>query len=124
MTAPGRPTMTTTPTPVERKAHIALDVVWVNNRWMRQRCGWCGEILLDYDMDRLMVLEGDTSPPPSWPIGSIVMVEEKTLYYVMNVPRLPNECCAFIETKRLAEGPSEAEAMDAEGQTIAEEAGG
>jgi hypothetical protein len=124
MTAPGRPTMTTTPTPVERKAHIALDVVWVNNRWMRQRCGWCGEILLDYDMDRTMVPGCDGDPPASWPIGSIVMVEEKTIYYVMNVPRLPAECCASVETKRLAAGPSEAEAMDAEGQTIAWEAGG
>ena len=81
--------------------HIALDAVWVNERWMRQRCGWCGEILLDYDLKRLQTLDGDEEPPAQFPVGTLVYTLAGAKCFVGNVDRLPDDCCATVETKAL-----------------------
>lgn len=88
------------------KAHIALDGVTINNRWMRQRCGWCGIILLDYDKEQLLL----PFDPAFYPAETIVFEYAGVMQFVGNVERLPADSCATIETKRLeAEGARGAE---------------
>lgn len=57
--------------------HIAGPVVHIG-QWMRQRCMWCGAVLCDYDLNRVMVpLPTDGSEPPSpatWEVGALIGV--------------------------------------------------
>lgn len=58
--------------------HVAgLDVAW-SDRYLRQRCAWCGVTLLDYDLATVVApLREDGTPPPppaTWPIGALVEV--------------------------------------------------
>jgi len=47
------------------ESHIAGPAVTWDGRYMRQRCAWCGAILLDYDLTRLASMDG--APPAMWP---------------------------------------------------------
>jgi hypothetical protein len=85
-------------------AHLALDGITINDRWMRQRCGWCGEILLEYDLERVAVPSaGSLAPPAFYPKETIVFKYGGVMQFVGNVDRLPDDCCATIETKRMAD---------------------
>lgn len=54
--------------------HIAgLDVQI--GQMLRQRCSWCAELLVDYDLDRVAVPEGQTGRPATWPVGSLVLID-------------------------------------------------
>jgi hypothetical protein len=58
--------------------HIAgLDITV--GQHLRQRCGWCGAILTDYDLTRLVVLavpDGQDPRPATWPVGGLVEVDD------------------------------------------------
>lgn len=58
--------------------HVAgIDVTW-SDRYLRQRCAWCGVTLLDYDLASVaspLGEDGSPPPPPStWPAGALVEV--------------------------------------------------
>ena len=42
---------------------------------MRQRCLWCGYLLIDYDLERIAVPEGQDPTPATWPHGELVLVD-------------------------------------------------
>jgi hypothetical protein len=42
--------------------HVAGSLVHIGNRWIRQRCEWCGHVLVDYDLERVAVPEGQDGP--------------------------------------------------------------
>lgn len=46
--------------------------------YRRQRCAWCGQLLLDEDLSRMawqLNLDGtDPGPPGVWPMGAVVEV--------------------------------------------------
>ena len=54
-------------------AHLAGPDLTVDGRWMRQRCAWCGEVLLDYDLARVAVPVGQPGPSP-FEIGKFIEV--------------------------------------------------
>lgn len=53
---------------------MGIDVVFDNRR--RQRCAWCGALIIDDDFTRMawtLNEDGtDPGPPPAWPIGELV----------------------------------------------------
>lgn len=54
--------------------HVAGVDITINGR-MRQRCGWCGAALLDYDLATLEVPVGQEGLPGTWPLGQLVSVD-------------------------------------------------
>jgi hypothetical protein len=69
-------------------------VVIIGDRHMRQRCGWCGETLLEYDLARVAVPIGTDPMPASWPVGSQVTVDGNAQVATGNVDRLYDDACA------------------------------
>lgn len=59
----------------EAVVHIAGACLTVFGIFMRQRCDWCGVILLEYDLRRIAVPVDQPGPPPSWIPGSLVRVD-------------------------------------------------
>lgn len=40
---------------------------------IRQRCGWCGAVLIDEDLHNVMVPAEDADKPfPTWPVGALI----------------------------------------------------
>jgi hypothetical protein len=42
---------------------------------LRQRCCWCGYLLIDYDLERIAVPVGQDPTPATWPHGELVEVD-------------------------------------------------
>jgi|WetSurMetagenome_2_1015567.scaffolds.fasta_scaffold380522_2 hypothetical protein len=61
--------------------HFAGVEIQINTD-LRQRCAWCGEMLIDYDLSRVAVPEGQDPRPSTWPVGSIVEVDGCLSYVV------------------------------------------
>lgn len=57
--------------------HIAGNDVQVGP-YLRQRCSWCGVVLIDHDLSAIMY-ESRTPPdqrrPATWPVGALVEVD-------------------------------------------------
>lgn len=57
--------------------HIAGNDVQIGDQ-LRQRCAWCGTVLVDHALSRLMY-EASTPPeerrPGTWPVGGLVEVD-------------------------------------------------
>lgn len=73
--------------------HIAGQHVTINDRYLRQRCAWCGHILLDYDLHRVAVPTGQEGPPATWPVGALVTVDGGASW-TTEVDKLPDDACA------------------------------
>jgi hypothetical protein len=59
------------PTPV---VHFAGLVVTISEH-LRQRCAWCGVVLVDQDLTAVMVPAGTEDRPfPTWEVGTLVGV--------------------------------------------------
>lgn len=76
------------------ETHIASPVVTINDRHLRQRCGWCGVVLLEYDLARVAVPVGTDPMPATWPAGSLVTVDGSAQVSLNGVDRLPDDACA------------------------------
>lgn len=55
--------------------HIAAPHIVIEDRWMRQRCGWCGAVLLEHDLTRVAVPVGTDPMPATWTVGAQVRVD-------------------------------------------------
>ncbi len=82
--------------------HIAGADVLIGERWLRQRCSWCGAKLLDYDLAMIATPVGQDPTPATWPIGGLVRVEGNgpTVYSVVDHEdgdRLPADSCVTVE---------------------------
>lgn len=80
--------------------HIAGEVVEVNAR-LRQRCAWCGAVLIDYDLTRIAVPEGTDPRPATWLVGCLVGVDgpmKFSVEYEDGQP-LPDEACAVLDAE-------------------------
>lgn len=73
--------------------HIAAPHITISDRFMRQRCGWCGETLLAYDLTRVAVLAGQDPTPATWPTGALVTVDGNASW-TAEADRLPDDACA------------------------------
>lgn len=63
---------------------------------LRQRCDWCGELLIDYDLARIAVPVGQDSRPATWPTGTLVLVDGNVSYTVdhKDGEKLPPGTCS------------------------------
>lgn len=78
--------------------HIAGVHVQVGSQ-LRQRCGWCGATLIDYDLERLAVPEGQDAGPATWPAGELVRVDGPLSILMEHVDGtdLPVDACARLD---------------------------
>lgn len=78
--------------------HIAGPDITVNNQ-LRQRCGWCGATLVDYNLAAIAVPVGQDPRPPTWPVGALVAVYGPASWVVDHADgdKLPPECCAVLD---------------------------
>jgi hypothetical protein len=68
-------------------------------KYLRQRCGWCGAVLLDYDLSRIAVPVGEDPTPATWPMGSLVSVDGNLSVLVDHEDgtNLPEGACGRID---------------------------
>lgn len=94
--------------------HIAAPVVRVGNI-RRQRCGWCGALIAEHDLERLSrALEPGEDPdapwePASWEPGSLVRVEGNGPRVSMRVDegeqrpdgsfKIPEDACMALDAE-------------------------
>lgn len=78
--------------------HIAGLDVRVGSQ-LRQRCGWCGAVIIDVNLANIMTLEGDEMGYPTWKVGGLVAVDGNATYIVEHTDgeQLPAECCGALE---------------------------
>ena len=78
--------------------HIAGVEVNIENRWLRQRCSWCGAILSDYDLATMASCDG--SGPCSFEVGVMIDVSGlNPVYLTVNTSqKLPDTFCGHEET--------------------------
>ena len=65
--------------------HIAGIIVTIGDDLMRQRCAWCGAMLLDYEVSHIGVPadQANTTPPTFGP-GELVEVRDGTSFVVLS----------------------------------------
>lgn len=73
--------------------HIAAQDIVIGDQLLRQRCAWCGVLLLDYDLTRIAVPVGQEGPPGIWPAGSLVAVDGP-MSWTVDGNQLPADACA------------------------------
>jgi hypothetical protein len=64
--------------------HVAGLTVTVEGQRLRQRCAWCGTIMIDVDLTLVAVQEGDQSGYPTFPTSALVeMSDDRGVMYVV-----------------------------------------
>lgn len=78
--------------------HIAGPDIQVGAQ-LRQRCAWCGAVLLDYALDRIAVPAGQDPRPGTWPAGELVAVDGNASYVVAHEDgqQLPDGACGKLD---------------------------
>jgi len=66
---------------------------------LRQRCSRCGAVLVDYDLTRIAVPEGQDPRPGTWTPGELVEVDGGVSFTVPHVDGqdVPGNCCAALD---------------------------
>jgi hypothetical protein len=77
--------------------HIAANDVTIGERRLRQRCAWCGAILLDYDFANMAVAGDEWSPPGTWPVGRLVRVDGSYSALLDEAEELPDDACGRVD---------------------------
>ena len=79
-------------------SHIAGVYVQVGGH-LRQRCAWCGAVLLHYDLTNLAVPVGQDPTPATWPVGGLVRVDGAMTVAVEHVDGapLPDDACGKLD---------------------------
>lgn len=79
--------------------HIA-GLVIETGPYLRQRCAWCGAILVDCDLRRIAVPEGQDPKPATWEVGGLVARTEGVSWVIphrQGVDKLPEKACAKLD---------------------------
>ncbi len=69
----------------------------------RQRCAWCGEVLIDDDLSLMTSISSDGGPcdPKAFPVGGLVRIEGSNPVMSSVIPeeehqgKIPIGCCAY-----------------------------
>lgn len=85
--------------------HVAGECLNIGGRYLRQRCSWCGAVLIDYDLAMMgfSVAEGEEpSPPATWEVGVLVLVDGSMSTTVEHEDgaKLPASSCVIVELDR------------------------
>lgn len=80
------------------RIHIAGIPVRIGARH-RQRCGWCGEILTDCDLNNIAVPVGMERGPSAWPAQELIAVYGNASWVVdhKDGDEMPPQSCYFEE---------------------------
>jgi hypothetical protein len=83
--------------------HVAGLPVTVGQE-MRQRCAWCGAVIVDYDLTRLAVPVGQDPTPATWELGALVVVDGGMQRVADDQAddKLPADACARLDYKGTA----------------------
>lgn len=89
----------------EKEARQRGEVVHIAGRevqigaLLRQRCSWCGALLIDYDISRIAVPVGQDLYPGTWAVGGLVGVLGNAQYAVAHNDGdcLPSTCCGSLD---------------------------
>jgi hypothetical protein len=90
--------------------HIAGPDIQIGHLLL-QRCSWCGELLVDYNLIRVAAPVGQPDRPATWPVGGLVLVDGGVKAVVRHTdgdPLPPNSCVglpARWEVARYGEPP-------------------
>ena len=78
--------------------HIARTDVRIGP-YLRRRCSWCGEVLVDYDLRLIAVPAGQDPTPATWPVRELVAVDGNLSYMVEHTDGLPlpDNACGLID---------------------------
>jgi hypothetical protein len=78
--------------------HIAGPDIQVGQQ-LRQRCAWCGAVLLDYDLTRVAVPVGQDPRPATWPVGALIEVDGamSSVREHEDGAQLPEGACAWLD---------------------------
>lgn len=79
--------------------HVAGVFVTINQR-VRQRCAWCGAVLIDVDAATIAVPVGQPyDGVPTWPVGDLVGVDGDMSYAVPHSDGdpLPDGACGKLD---------------------------
>lgn len=80
--------------------HIAGPDIVIGGRRLRQRCSWCGAVLLDYDLANVAVQvePGEEQQSPStWPVGRLVQVDGGCSTLLDETDELPEDACGKVD---------------------------
>lgn len=81
------------------ESHIAgLDVEV--GPYLRQRCAWCGTVLLDYDLRNVAVqTEAEDKSVATWPVGEVIRVDGNMSSVVEHGSgdQLPEDSCTALD---------------------------
>lgn len=71
---------------------------------LRQRCAWCGALLVDYALDRVAVPAGQDPRPATWPAGGLVEVDGNISIVVPHEDgqQLPANACGQLDPEATA----------------------
>jgi hypothetical protein len=78
--------------------HVAAQPVRIG-QYLRQRCAWCGAVLLDYDLAGIAVPEGQDPMPGTWQCGGLIQVDgqySSVVEHEDGAP-VPADCCAALD---------------------------
>jgi hypothetical protein len=79
--------------------HIAGPDITIGGQLLRQRCAWCGALLLDYDLSRIAVPVGQDFRPGTWGEGDLVAVDGSASWTVEHEDGdpLPDGACGRLD---------------------------
>lgn len=90
--------------------HIAANDITIGGQRLRQRCAWCGAVLIDMDLTRVAVQAEpgeEPKPPATWPVGGLVRVTgtapKVTEALPEHIDRLPDDACGRIDDEVTAQ---------------------
>lgn len=68
-------------------------------QYLRQRCAWCGAMLLHYDLANIAVPQGQDPTPATWPPGDLILVDGvlSTLVPHEDGTPLPGNACGRLD---------------------------
>lgn len=78
--------------------HVAGIVVSMETR-VRQRCGWCGAVLIDVDTAHMAVFGDVPMEPATWEVGALVALEGEASWIVVlsDGDELPADSCGSLD---------------------------
>lgn len=86
-------------------SHVPGVAITFGGRHVRQRCAWCGTVLIDEDLTRIGIIDDDGSGEfPTWSTEGLVRVTTRpgspTLYESVDLqgenPKVPPDCCMCL----------------------------
>jgi hypothetical protein len=78
--------------------HVAGLQAQIGTR-VRQRCAWCGVLLIDHDLQRIAAAGGQAERPPMWEVGGLVRADGN-LYVALDHEEgsdVPADSCARLD---------------------------